>query len=109
MKKASVVLLALVCIGCAASATHTYRPAAPAAEWQIEGTQSTFGKVLISINGTPVIQGSMSVWSGDGRFSGTYQNLPVAAVCDKGSGYVRTRCVLTINSEKIATLYFRAL
>ncbi len=111
MKKVFVILASLTCMGCAASASHTYRPDAnPSAEWQIEGTQSAFGALLITINGNSVIQGAMRIWSGDGKFTGTYEGQPVVADCDKGAGsYVRTRCVLTMNNEKIATLYFRAL
>lgn len=109
MKKISIVLLALACMGCAAAASQGYRPDPDSREWQIEGVQSGFGRVQIKIDGQPVMEGKISMWSGEGKFSGTYQGKPLDAACDKGTGYVRSRCVLTMNGEKFVTLYFRPL
>lgn len=110
MKKLIGVLAALTCAGCAATASQSWRgspdPAAPA--WSITGTQGMWGNTIISINGTPVLEGKISYWTGEGEMSGAYENLPVTAKCKKGGGsQVRTACAVTVDGRKAATLYFR--
>lgn len=96
--------------GCAATASQSWRtaPEASAPVWSITGEQGMWGNTTISINGTPVLEGKISYWSGAGEMSGTYENLPVAASCKKGRGsQVRTACAVTIDGRKATTLYFR--
>ena len=111
MRVLCVMLMALLCGGCAAAAKQLYRPADTAAtEWLIEGRQSGFGKISISINGTPVIDGKISLWSGAGDFTGMYSGRTIAASCSKSEGSgVRTRCVLYVNGDKATTIYFKVL
>ena len=110
MNRGILIVLALACAGCAATASQNWRgspdPAAPA--WSITGTQGMWGNTVISINDTPVLEGKISYWTGAGEMSGTYENLPVAAKCKKGRGsQVRTACSVTVDCRKAATLYFR--
>jgi hypothetical protein len=101
--------LAATLAACAASAQRDYDPVKPGSgTWRFEGHQTPFGKVTISINGQPVLAGSVSILSGEGSLAGTYDGHTVAAECSKPRGSeARTQCAITVDGEKATSLYFR--
>jgi len=105
---AAVAVLGLA--GCAAAATQNIRTTGtPAEEWVIHGHQNPVGTLTISINAQPVIKGKISLWSGDGEFTGDYNGRAVAVTCSRGEGQVRTRCVVFVEGQKLTTLHFKVL
>ena len=107
--KILILALAMAAAGCAANAQRDYLPPkAGAGTWRFEGHEGQFGKLTISINGTPVLVGSVSVWSGAGEIAGTYEGHTVAATCAKPrNSDVRTQCDVTVDGEKATSLNFR--
>jgi len=108
-RRAAILVLAMAAAGCAATAQRDWEPAkAGAPAWHFEGQEGAFGKLTISINGLPALVGSVSVWTGAGELSGTYEGHTVVASCDKPrNSDSRTACEITVDGEKAATLNFR--
>jgi hypothetical protein len=110
MKKLVAVIVALACAGCTANAKQTWRPAPdPSAPvLNITGEQGMWGNTRIFINEQEVMQGRMSLWTGEGELEGTWEGKPVKAKCKRAKGSsVRTSCAITIDARKATTLYFR--
>ena len=109
MHKTLILALAVLAAGCAASANRDWEPAkAGESAWRFEGQEGAFGKMTISINGQPVLVGSVSVWSGSGELSGTYNGHTVVATCDKPkNSEARTVCEVKVDGDKATTLAFR--
>jgi hypothetical protein len=110
MKRLGAIVLAAALAGCGASATQNWRTgpdvASPAVT--IKGTQGAWGHVIVTINDEPVLDGQVSVWTGNGELTGTYQGKPMTGKCKKGrGGSVRTQCAITLDGQKVTTLYFR--
>ncbi|HUS23324.1 MAG TPA: hypothetical protein VM369_00100 [Candidatus Binatia bacterium] len=107
---AAAMAVGVLASGCAAAAKQTYQPTDTAPQWLIEGRESGLGQLTISINGTPVIQGKVSIWSGEGDFSGSFEGKNLRALCSKAEGSgIRTRCALQMDGQKITTLHFKVL
>lgn len=104
---AAGVMVALLS-GCAATASQSWRTAPGSDAWQITGEQGMWGNTVIRINDTPVMEGKISYWTGEGEMAGTYEGLPVSAKCRKArSSQVRTACAVIVDGRKATTLYFR--
>ena len=104
----AVAMLALACVGCAAVAPPRVWRNNAGPELEFAGTQEGFGRTVITINGQPVIDGKLSLWSGAGELAGTHEGKPVRAVCENPRGSaVRTMCVVSYNGREAATLSFR--
>ena len=110
MKYLSLAVIALLLAGCASAPSQGYRPANyPGAPWSISGDMNHFtNSVVIKINDQTVIDKSLSIFGGDGEFSGTYDGKAVSASCFTSRGFFgnKTDCIVFVNSEKAATLTF---
>jgi hypothetical protein len=114
MRKAALAIFtatALSLFGCATQApSQGYRPANySGAPWVITGSvNSLSGSVAFEINSERVIDGRLSLLTGDGEFSGTYQGRPVSSTCITKMGLLSnvTTCFVFVSGEKAATLTF---
>ena len=110
MKNIALVAFTLAIVGCASAPSQGYRPANySGTPWNISGELNQFSNgVVIKINNQSVIQGSLSLLTSDGEFSGTYEGRPVNASCLTSMGLFsnKTNCFVFINGEKAATLTF---
>lgn len=110
MKKLAFVSLVLTLSGCATAPSQGYRPANYAgAPWHISGEMNQFTNgVVIKINDRVVIDKNLSLLSGDGEFSGSYDGKPVTASCLTSMGLLATKtsCFVFVSGEKAATLSF---
>lgn len=79
-----------------------------AAPWQIRGELFDFTNVKIFIDGVKVIDGRLSLISGDGEFAGRHAGKPIAASCTTSSGLLAStvRCIVFVDNERAATLSF---
>lgn len=96
---------------CATQApSQGYRPANYAGvPWIITGSVNLLtGSANIDINSQRAAYGKLSLLTGDGEFSGSYQGKPVSASCITKSGFVSnvTTCFVFVSGEKAATLTF---
>jgi hypothetical protein len=107
--KFCALALAVTLTACAASAQRDWDPAkAGESPWRFEGHETPFGKTTININGQPALVGSISIWTGAGELSGTYEKHTVTASCDKPKGSdARTLCEIKVDGERATSLYFR--
>ncbi len=107
-----LLLSALLLSGCAATPAPVqgYRPANHSGPpWEIGGQYNEFtGKITISINGENITEGSMSIMTGRGDFSGHYDGKPISVSCSTTSGFlaVKTQCMVFVGNERAATLQF---
>lgn len=102
---------ALIFSACATQApSQGYRPAGyTGAPWAITGSVNLLtGSAIFDINSQRVIDGRLSLLTGDGELSGSYQGKPVNASCITKAGFVSnvTTCFIFISGEKAATLTF---
>lgn len=105
MKKAALVLVALLA-GCASTAPmQTYRAPGQADAWHISGRLDEVGERLtVTVNGQDAISGKLSLWDGSGTVSGAYGGKPMSATCRAER---RGRlCQVVVGSEVAATLVF---
>lgn len=89
--------------GCTTTAVQPYRPAGESAQWQIVGTyHEVTDRATLTIDGAPVIDGTLSHWDGSGTLSGTHQGRPVTMSC--AGDYHPKTCTVTVAGELAATL-----
>jgi hypothetical protein len=108
--RVAALVLAAALAGCAASATQTWRPASDlsAPAWVLKGSQGAWGRVVVTINDQPALSGTVSVFSGKGELTGSYEGKTLTGACQKGRGSsVRTQCAISVDGRKVTTLYFR--
>ena len=110
MKKSALLLIVFFMTGCSTAPSQGYRPANySGAQWNISGEMNQFSNgIEIKINNQPVMQGSLSVFSGDGEFSGRYEGKQITASCVTSFGIMASKvnCFVFVSGEKAATLTF---
>lgn len=108
----TLMLAALMLSGCAATPAPVqgYRPANHnGPPWEISGSYNEFsGKIIILINGEKITEGSMSIMTGRGDFSGHYNEKPISVSCSTTSGFLtaKTQCMVFVGNERAAILQF---
>lgn len=106
----SISLLMLSVTGCTTVApSQGFRSSgSTAAPWQIRGELFDFTNVKIFIDGSKVIDGRLSLMSGDGEFNSSYKGKQIMASCSTSAGLVSssTKCIVFVENEKAATLSF---
>lgn len=110
MRKLFTVATLAILTGCATAPSQGYRPANySGAPWNISGEMNQFtNSVAIKINNQLVINKTLSLFAGDGEFSGSYEGKPVTASCLTSMGLFanKVNCFVFISGEKAATLTF---
>lgn len=110
MKHLAFASIVLTLSGCATAPSQGYRPANySGAPWTISGEMNQLSNgVVIKINNQSIINGTLSIFSGDGEFSGSYEGKPVSASCVTSMGLLsnKTNCFVFVSGEKAATLTF---
>lgn len=107
MKHALIATTLVILTGCTSVAsTQGYRPANYAGSpWMISGEMNqASNEITITINGTPVATGKLSLWTGDGDVVGSYEGKAVMVSCITKYG---TRCTVFIENERAASLTFQ--
>lgn len=106
----AVALIALL-TGCASNApSQFYRPANySGVPWAITGSFNDFSRAIeISFDGQKVVEGSLSVFLGDGEFSANYMGKPVQVSCLTSRGFAgrKVGCQVFVSGERAANLSF---
>lgn len=105
-----LALSALVVAACTTVApSQGYRSAGSTSPpWQISGELFDFTNIKILINGAKVIDERLSLLTGDGEFSSSYNGKQIMASCSTSTGLMSssTRCLVFVDNEKAATLTF---
>lgn len=101
MKK-YLVLVALLA-GCASTAPmQTYRAAGQIDAWHISGRLDEItNELTVTVNGHDAVSGKLSLWTGNGTVTGTYEGRQISATCQRAQ-----RCVVVVGSEVAANLSF---
>ncbi len=102
------VVLTCYLAGCASAPSQGYRPANYGGEpWNISGNMNQFtNNITIKINDRVVIDNTLSIFTGDGEFSGNYQGKQITASCMTNMWATKTNCFVFVSGEKAATLTF---
>jgi len=97
--------LALSACGTLYTTSHDWRLPGGLAQYTITATMDVgllVSDASIAVNGRRVLAGQSFFWSDQIAMEGTVDNLPITALCDKGS----KRCEVSIAGLHAATLDF---
>ena len=101
------IFIAWTCFlaGCASAPSQGYRPANYGDEpWNISGDMNQFTNgITIKINDRIVIDNNLSLFAGDGEFSGNYQGKQVTASCLTNMFATKTNCFVFVSGDRVAT------
>lgn len=116
MKRLFIILLLLVLPGCATTVAppQSYLPPGGDGEEMVFGARAVHGfyrdKIFISVNGTELLEGDVTLWRLEEHLSGTYQGHQIETFCttiNKGiDSLTKHFCTVYVDERRVARLAF---
>jgi len=102
-----IVLAVSVLLACAPVPKERYTPPGADRPWEISGNHKDHtNELTITINGDPVIKGTVDHRRGEDALTGSYEGRAISVTCTSVDNYAvpQERCTVLVDGEQAAVL-----